>query len=344
MLIKMFKTLEVYMGDLEHRIFNKYEIGVDTTVRHKIKGNEIAKIMNNSYHMVVVYDDAGKKYAVSVARAMISTFLSPPPTKEHTVDHKNRIRTDNRVDNLRWCSNIEQRDNQSRPAVHNDAFLIVHDGEEKTAKEWACEKNQHSSTICLNAQKGVIWKYKEYEDFPGEEWKLVENSHNCQGFQQVSNLGRYAIHKKYARKVFFPNELRLSGGYPNIKVGGKDVHLHIAVFKTFKTSEYKDRNKEEYILHKNDDIFDCSIDNLHLGSRSKNGHDAHDNGRHDGTKTRRKSCVGYKDGNRYDFKSVREASRWIQTNVNNVANHNSIINCIKKRQNSAYGFIWEYTH
>ena len=39
----MFKTLEVYMSDLEHRIFNKYEIGVDTTVRHKIKGNEITK-------------------------------------------------------------------------------------------------------------------------------------------------------------------------------------------------------------------------------------------------------------------------------------------------------------
>lgn len=48
-----------------------------------------------------------------VHRLVAETFL-PNPDNKPTVDHINRIRDDNRVDNLRWATHREQRDNSSQ--------------------------------------------------------------------------------------------------------------------------------------------------------------------------------------------------------------------------------------
>lgn len=48
-----------------------------------------------------------------------TTFCPPPPTAAHnSVDHINRIRSDNRACNLRWATRIEQASNQSQ-TVHS---------------------------------------------------------------------------------------------------------------------------------------------------------------------------------------------------------------------------------
>lgn len=48
-----------------------------------------------------------------VHRLVAETFI-PNPFNKPTVDHKNRVRTDNRVSNLRWYSYREQRFNSSQ--------------------------------------------------------------------------------------------------------------------------------------------------------------------------------------------------------------------------------------
>ena len=55
------------------------------------------------------------------------TFIGPPPSPEHTVDHIAKYngdweseRKDNRVGNLRWASRAEQRHNQSKSAKRID--------------------------------------------------------------------------------------------------------------------------------------------------------------------------------------------------------------------------------
>lgn len=54
----------------------------------------------------------GKKGSF-IHRLVADTFI-PNPENKPTVDHINRIRTDNRIENLRWATHREQRDNSSQ--------------------------------------------------------------------------------------------------------------------------------------------------------------------------------------------------------------------------------------
>ena len=49
-----------------------------------------------------------------VHRIICYTFHGPPPTEFHTVDHSNRVRTDNRACNLQWADQVEQLNNRTR--------------------------------------------------------------------------------------------------------------------------------------------------------------------------------------------------------------------------------------
>lgn len=61
-------------------------------------------------YMAVVF--RGKKYKVH--RLIAGAFLGDPPFSGATVDHINRDKTDNRLENLRYASHKMQSDNQQR--------------------------------------------------------------------------------------------------------------------------------------------------------------------------------------------------------------------------------------
>jgi len=45
--------------------------------------------------------------SAKVHRIVAIAFLGPPPSKQYVVDHINRDRTDNRIENLRWITNLD---------------------------------------------------------------------------------------------------------------------------------------------------------------------------------------------------------------------------------------------
>lgn len=126
--------------------------------------------------------------AYFVHRLVAKAFLPPQPSPEHTIDHKNRNRSDNRVDNLRWASRSMQNMNQIVADAHTTSLLQPSDN--------------------------------PWEDLKDEVWVEV-------GRLRISNMGRVqtrtprGVHweKKHHPK---PD----SSGYPQVL--GRHVHLHVA--------------------------------------------------------------------------------------------------------------------
>jgi hypothetical protein len=342
-----FRTLKHYEDKtLEEQIYTKYEINECCVIRHKKSKKSRRYDLENGYYRVTVTDDVGKRKTLSVSRTMLSTFIGKPPSPLHTADHiQPENKTDNRLSNLRWADDSEQRKNQNRLDTQNNAYLVVHGGEEMTVKEWVVRLGVSRDTILYRAQneKNVEWSYKIYDDIVGEIWKDVKDSKNLKGWWMASNFGRVAYHTNHARKIYYPGELSTQHGYPRITINGKGRKVHLVVFETFRPEEYNAMQKGEMILHENDDKMDCRIDKLRIGIASNNMRDAYDNGKHDGKKSQRTPCVAQKDGKTYPFKSQRDAVQWIRTKTcYKKASFGNISRCLNGTLKTAYGYTWSF--
>ena len=117
----------------------------------------------NGYLRVVLMKDGIKKYCL-VHRLIAKTFL-PNNLKLEQVNHKNEIKTDNRVENLEWCT-----------VSYNKRYSVAkkieqYDLDGKYIKTWNCirdveeELNIKNNNLdhCLKKRNktagGFIWRY-----------------------------------------------------------------------------------------------------------------------------------------------------------------------------------------
>lgn len=74
----------------------------------------ILKTANNGYgYLIINLSKDSIKKTVKVHKLVAEAFI-PNPNNLPTIDHINRNRNDNRVENLRWVSYIEQNTNKHR--------------------------------------------------------------------------------------------------------------------------------------------------------------------------------------------------------------------------------------
>jgi hypothetical protein len=71
-------------------------------------------LLSNGYHRIVLCKNSVPK-AYSVHRLVAQTFI-PNPLNLPEVNHKNGIKTDNRVENLEWCT---RKNNSLHASKHN---------------------------------------------------------------------------------------------------------------------------------------------------------------------------------------------------------------------------------
>lgn len=133
------------------------------------------KVQNNGYLTVMLYKN-GKGKTIAIHRLVAEAFI-PNPHNHPTVDHINRIRTDNREENLRWAPmklqaknriNRDQfnRKDESKPILQYTLDMVfvmeypsINEAERLTGIDHVC-----IIRCCKGKYKtagGYIWKYKE---------------------------------------------------------------------------------------------------------------------------------------------------------------------------------------
>lgn len=97
--------------------FSHYQVSSLGRVRSLKNGRILSQHMVNSrgcpkaYYRITLVDDDGKHKSRLVHRLVAENFI-PNPENKPTVDHINRVKTDNRLENLRWATYSEQNLNK----------------------------------------------------------------------------------------------------------------------------------------------------------------------------------------------------------------------------------------
>ena len=96
--------------------YPNYEVSSVGSVRNK-KGKLLSKHLYQGYYKVKLCKD-NKTKMFYIHKLVASAFLQNPDNKP-TIDHIDRIRTNNMVSNLRWATRYEQSINKSLTDNHH---------------------------------------------------------------------------------------------------------------------------------------------------------------------------------------------------------------------------------
>ncbi|MBR2558635.1 MAG: NUMOD4 motif-containing HNH endonuclease [Methanobrevibacter sp.] len=92
------------------RIIERYSSRANRNITIKQKEKIYKGIKNDGGYYITSLTKNGTHNVVSVHRLVAKAFITNPENKPF-VDHLNTIKTDNRAENLRWCTREENNNN-----------------------------------------------------------------------------------------------------------------------------------------------------------------------------------------------------------------------------------------
>lgn len=175
--IEIWKPVVGYEGLYEvSNLGNVRSLNYNHTNKPKLLKQDLC---NNNNLRVTLYNRTKKRFLVH--RVVAEAFI-PNPYKKPEIDHINTIRTDNRVENLRWVTHTE---NMNNPITHTKSInsklyytynmkAVIQTSKDGTfIQEYKCTREAERATnidhtsinkCCKGIYKtagGYIWKYKE---------------------------------------------------------------------------------------------------------------------------------------------------------------------------------------
>ena len=152
-----------------------YQVSNCGRVRSSYKGGRILKPNLSFYgYWRVQLWRGGKGRSIYVHRLVAQAFI-PNPDGKPQINHINGIKTDNRVENLEWCTNMENQLHASKTDLKSTVKILQLDRNGNVIKEWpsmvqaaqSVGVSKESIFACCNGlsktSKNFIWRYKEAE-------------------------------------------------------------------------------------------------------------------------------------------------------------------------------------
>ena len=152
---------------------DRYEISNQGKIRSKIDGSILRPPLRLGYELMSLIKNDGFKKQFFIHRLVAQTFI-PNPDHKPEVNHINKIRNDNRVENLEWntaAENLTHARINSRLSAKRTVVQYSIDGmfvaEYPSITEAAIALNLRVGGICnccrgrSKTVGGFIWKYKK---------------------------------------------------------------------------------------------------------------------------------------------------------------------------------------
>ena len=152
----------------------KYEVSDFGNVKN-VKTGRILKLLNAKGYLHVNLFNNGRKQH-SVHRLALLTFLPIDEIKE--VNHKNHIKSDNRLENLEWCSRSENT--RFRKKWEGTSSQYVGVSWNKNEKKWTAK--------CRFDGKNIHIGYFDDEHDAGKAYNDFVIKHDLQQFVILNNI------------------------------------------------------------------------------------------------------------------------------------------------------------
>ena len=285
--------------------YPNYEASTHGSFRNKKTGREFKGSKCDGYIIVSL----GKRRN-RLHRLIAQTWIpNDDPSNKTTVDHINRIKTDNRAVNLRWASHKQQNKNRTNGqggfkrrvqqiCPETNKVLRTFKSAANAGRHMGNKSCTSITLVCQKKSKtayGFKWAYVSDRECPNERWKPIPQHPTY----QFSTYGRL----KNKRGVIndYVNCSRTTV-YPIICIQQKRYYRHTLLGDLFigKPSE------EHVYNHKDGNKWNCHIDNLEACTRSENIIHAHENGLVSSTNFVEVVCMT--TGKKRKFRSMRHAS------------------------------------
>lgn len=233
-----------------------------------------SRLSKNNYYTIML-NDRKEKF---IHRLVWSTFNDRSINKDKVIDHINRIRTDNNIENLREVSISENCKNRNKIKQYrheisryslNNELIDKWNNVDEICKKNKFKKNWIISCCCGIIKKayGYIWKYTNYITDLTDFYDIKTNNNKKYSSYKINKKGqiinnngkpmRYSSNKGYC-------SIQLVSDNPNKQRSTFFVHRLMGF--TF----LKNPDNKEQINHKDKNRQNNNIDNLEWVTPSEN--------------------------------------------------------------------------
>ena len=321
---EIWKTIEDYPN---------YEVSSFGNIKNKTTNKILKSSLNCSGYYRYTLINNIKQKTVLAHRIVAETFIQNPENKP-TVNHKDRNKINNNLENLEWATHLEQNLHKSKSKIircyalnvtricsKTNIILESYDSLKK-ASEWVINNNLSkiknndyksvmskisaviNNKIHCNTSFGYKWSIHKTEIYEDEIWKQIPIylTNNIKPYY-ISNYGKIKIRKTIKHKFGIIN------GYHVVSITKTHFYVHRLVALTF----LENPENKEFVNHKDGNKLNNLLENLEWATCLENNIHAIETG----LSKRRIKVIQY------------------DTNMNKIQEYNSIVECAKALNVSA---------